>query len=132
MTDQQMPVLEKPVQTQTPPAGPRKKKRGSKARMIVGLLIAAAVIAAGAFALWYFVFRESDAKGNAIVEPVQLGSIQVNVEGSGTTKAKDSATITPSSGTVLELFVKEGDQVTAGQQLYRMDEIGRASCRERV
>lgn len=122
MTDQQMPVLEKPVQTQTPPAGPRKKKRGSKVRMIVGLLIAAAVIAAGAFALWYFVFRESDAKGNAIVEPVQLGSIQVNVEGSGTTKAKDSATITPSSGTVLELFVKEGDQVTAGQQLYRMDD----------
>ena len=125
MTDQQTPVLERPVQNQTPPAapaGPRKKKRGKKVRTVISLLIAAAVIAAGAFALWYFVFRESDSKGNAIVEPVQLGSIQVNVEGSGTTKAKDSATITPSSGTVLELFVKEGDQVTAGQQLYRMDD----------
>ena len=123
MTDQQTPVLERPVQSQTPPAapaGPRKKKRGSRVKLVVGLLIAAAVIGAVAFALWYFVFREDDARGKPMVEPVQLGSIQVNVEGSGTTKAKDSATITPNSGTVLELFVKEGDQVTAGQQLYRM------------
>ena len=45
-----------------------------------------------------------------------------HVEGSGTTKAKDSATVTPGSGTILELFVQEGDQVTAGQQLYRMDD----------
>lgn len=125
MTDQQTPVLERPVQSQTPPAapaGPRKKKRGSRVKLVVGLLIAAAVIGAVAFALWYFVFREDDARGKPMVEPVQLGSIQVNVEGSGTTKAKDSATITPNSGTVLELFVKEGDQVTAGQQLYRMDD----------
>ena len=125
MTDQQTPVLERPVQSQTPPAapaGPRKKKRGSRVKLVMGLLIAAAVIGAVAFALWYFVFREDDARGKPMVEPVQLGSIQVNVEGSGTTKAKDSATITPNSGTVLELFVKEGDQVTAGQQLYRMDD----------
>ena len=53
---------------------------------------------------------------------VTRGSIQSMVEGSGTTKAKDSATVTPGSGTILELFVQEGDQVTAGQQLYRMDD----------
>ena len=125
MTDQQTPVLEKPVQTPPPaaPTGPRKKKRKSKLKLVVGLLVTLAVIAAVAVALWYFVFRQEDTEmGEAMTDTVQVGSIQVKVEGSGMAKANKSATVTPGSGTVLELYVKEGDQVTEGQPLYRMDD----------
>lgn len=127
MTDQQTPVLERPAPGQTPPAGapsgPRKKKRRSKVKLIVGLLITAAVIAGIVFALWYFVFREDQTGlGEAMIDTVQLGSIQVKVEGSGMAKANKSATVTPGTGTILELYVKEGDQVTEGQPLYRMDD----------
>ena len=125
MTDQQTPVLEKPVQTPPPaaPTGPRKKKRKSKLKLVVGLLVTLAVIAAVAVALWYFVFRQEDTEmGEAMTDTVQVGSIQVKVEGSGMAKANKSATVTPGSGTVLELYVKEGDQVTEGQLLYRMDD----------
>ena len=127
MTDQQTPVLERPVQVQTPPpaapSGPRKKKRRNKIKMIVGLVITAAVIAGIAFALWYFVFREDKTElGDAMTDTVQIGSIEVKVEGSGMAKANKSATVTPGTGTILELYVKEGDQVTEGQPLYRMDD----------
>ena len=125
MTDQQTPVLEKPVQTppSAAPTGPRKKKRKSKLKLVVGLLVTVAVIAAVAVALWYFVFRQEDTEmGEAMTDTVQVGSIQVKVEGSGMAKANKSATVTPGSGTVLELYVKEGDQVTEGQPLYRMDD----------
>lgn len=127
MTDQQTPVLERPAQTQTPPpampSGPRKKKRRNKVKMIVGLVITAAVIAGIVFALWYFVFREDKTGlGEAMTDTVQIGSIEVKVEGSGMAKANKSATVTPGTGTLLELFVKEGDQVTEGQPLYRMDD----------
>ena len=66
--------------------------------------------------------NKDGSKGEVMTDFVTRGSIQSMVEGSGTTKAKDSATVTPGSGTILELFVQEGDQVTAGQQLYRMDD----------
>ena len=125
MTDQQTPVLEKPVQTppSAAPTGPRKKKRKSKLKLVVGLLVTVAVIAAVAVALWYFVFRQEDTvMGEAMTDTVPVGSIQVKVEGSGMAKANKSATVTPGSGTVLELYVKEGDQVTEGQPLYRMDD----------
>ena len=125
MTDQQTPVLEKPVQTPPPaaPAGPRKKKRRNTLKLVVGLLVTVAVIAAVAVALWYFVFQQQDTElGEAMTDTVQMGSIQVKVEGSGMAKANKSATVTPGTGTVLELYVKEGDQVTEGQPLYRMDD----------
>lgn len=127
MTDQQTPVLERPASGQTPPAGapsgPRKKKRRSRVKMAVGLIITAAVIAGIAFALWYFVFREDKTgPGEAMTDTVQVGSIQATVEGSGMTKARNSASVTPGSGTILELYVKEGDQVEEGQQLYKMDD----------
>ena len=125
MTQQQTPAAEAPVQTRTtPPAtptGPKKKRKG-RWKTVLALIIAAAVVAAVAGLLWYFVFRSDTSTGEVMTDFVTLGSIQSMVEGSGTTKAKDSATITPGSGTILELYVKEGDQVTAGQQLYRMDD----------
>ena len=121
MTDRQTQVHEQPAPAV--PAGPRKKKRKNTAKLIAGLVVAAAAVAAAAALLWYFVFREDKAGlGEALTDTAQVSSIEVKVEGSGITKANRSATVTPGTGTILELFVKEGDQVTEGQPLYRMDD----------
>ncbi|WP_130871007.1 efflux RND transporter periplasmic adaptor subunit [Intestinimonas massiliensis (ex Afouda et al. 2020)] len=125
MAQQQTPVMEQVPQaggsTPAVPKGPKKKHRG-KGKMIAGLLILAAVIIAVAVVLWYFVFRETGDKGEVMTGTVEYGSIQATVEGSGMTKARNSASVTPGSGTILELYVHEGDQVTEGQQLYKMDD----------
>ena len=121
MTEQQTPVMTPPAAPPTAPTGPKKKRKG-RGKTIAGILIVAAIAIALVVLVWYFVFREDGSKGEVMTDFVTRGSIQSMVEGSGTTKAKDSATVTPGSGTILELFVQEGDQVTAGQQLYRMDD----------
>ena len=121
MTEQQTPVMTPPAAPPAAPTGPKKKRKG-RGKTIAGILIVAAIAIALAVLVWYFVFREDGSKGEVMTDFVTRGSIQSMVEGSGTTKAKDSATVTPGSGTILELFVQEGDQVTAGQQLYRMDD----------
>ena len=121
MTEQQTPVMPPPAAPPAAPTGPKKKRKG-RGKTIAGILIVAAIAIALVVLVWYFVFREDGSKGEVMTDFVTRGSIQSMVEGSGTTKAKDSATVTPGSGTILELFVQEGDQVTAGQQLYRMDD----------
>ena len=124
MSQQQTPVMDQAVQPAATPAAPKgpKKKRRGKGKMIAGILVTVAVIIAVAVILWYFVFRETEELGAIMTDTVQLGSIQSMVEGSGMTKARNSASVTPGSGTILELYVKEGDQVTEGQQLYKMDD----------
>lgn len=121
MTEQQTPVMTPPAAPPAAPTGPKKKRKG-RGKTIAGILIVAAIAIALVVLVWYFVFREDGSKGEVMTDFVTRGSIQSMVEGSGTSKAKDSATVTPGSGTILELFVQEGDQVTAGQQLYRMDD----------
>lgn len=121
MTEQQTPVMTPPAAPPAAPTGPKKKRKG-RGKTIAGILIVAAIAIALVVLVWYFVFREDGSKGEVMTDFVTRGSIQSMVEGSGTTKAKDSATVTPGSGTILELFVQEGDQVTAGQQLYHMDD----------
>ena len=121
MTEQQTPVMTPPAAPPAAPTGPKQTRKG-RGKTIAGILIVAAIAIALVVLVWYFVFREDGSKGEVMTDFVTRGSIQSMVEGSGTTKAKDSATVTPGSGTILELFVQEGDQVTAGQQLYRMDD----------
>ena len=125
MTQEQTPVMEQTPQTPgvTPaiPKGAKKKRRG-KGKLIAGILVLAAVVIAVAVVLWYFVFRETNELGEVMVGTVEYGSIQSMVEGSGMTRARNSASVTPGSGTILELYVQEGDQVTEGQQLYKMDD----------
>lgn len=53
---------------------------------------------------------------------VQYGSITATVEGSGMTRAKNSEAITiTTAGTMSEVFVTEGQQVTAGDPLFTVD-----------
>lgn len=129
MTEQQTPVMEKPAVQETPPAppavpkkAPGKKKKKRVLKLVITLVIIAIVIGAVGFLLWRFVFYTPDTR-QILDDTVMIGSIQSNVEGSGVTKAKNSASISPDSGgKVLELYINEGDTVTAGQQLYRMDD----------
>ena len=125
MAEVQTPVLDTPAVTPGTGGPKKKKKKGMSrgARIALTIIILAAIAIAVAVVLYLFIFKEDTSKGAAMTDFVSIGSIQSTVEGSGTTKAKDSATITPNAGgTVLELYVKEGDKVEAGQQLYRMDD----------
>ena len=94
------------------------KKRRRRVRRILAVLLLAG-LAAGA--VKYF-GGDSNAETQVITDIVQYGAITATVEGSGLTKAKNSETITiATAGTVLEVLVSEGQQVTAGTPLFSID-----------
>lgn len=128
MTQQQTPVLEPGRgrrrlrrRRRCAPSGKRKKKKHSVGKTILAIVLIAAVVIGLIAVLYFLVFKKDDSKGTAMTDFVSRGSIQSVVEGSGSTRAKDSATVSPTAGgTILELYVQEGQQVTEGEQLYRM------------
>lgn len=127
MTEQKA-VVETPAPA-APPAPPKqqnkakKKKRKKIIRTLIILAILAVVLAVGIYFLVTKVLNPPEEKGTPMTATAYRSSISSTVEGSGSTKAKDSATITPESGAVVQdLYVKEGDFVTMGTQLYRMDD----------
>lgn len=102
---------------------PLKKKRKKKktAKIIITIAVILVVIAGIAFGL-YKLFYQAATEKQMLTDIVQRGSIQSTVTGSGVTKAKDAVTITLSSGgTVLDVLVKDGDMVKAGDPLYTID-----------
>ena len=97
---------------------PRKKRR----RLIRWIIILAILAAAGL--MLYKIFGGSGGKTETEIMPaeVQYGSITATVEGSGMTRAKNSEAITiTTAGTMSEVFVTEGQQVTAGDPLFTVD-----------
>lgn len=110
-----------------PPAPPKKspekkKKRKKRIKTILILVVILAVIVAVVLLLRQYVFTEKEPEGEILTDTAMISSIQSMVEGSGTTKAKDSATITLGmAGTVKDVFVAEGDTVQAGDPLYTID-----------
>lgn len=136
----QVPVQDSPASV--PPAIPvgkgpvvaniaGKKKRRRMIRRIVLLLI----IAAAAFFGWKH-FGGGDAAegtGEVVVDTVQYGSITAIVENSGLTKAKNSETITlTTAGTVMDVFVTEGQMVTEGDPLFVIDSPAAQSAVEKA
>lgn len=100
----------------------KRKKKKAKTRTIVTACIVLAVLAVGGFLLWRYLSSDDQQKGAVLNDPVTRGTIQSKVEGSGTTRAKDTAAITlAAGGTVMEVYVHEGDYVTAGQELYSVN-----------
>ena len=94
---------------------PKKRKR------IIGLAVL--VIVAGGL-IWGMVKLLSPSEGDTqvLTDVVSIGSITSTVEGSGTTKAKQSESITiTTAGTVLDVYVQEGDVVEAGTPLFSID-----------
>ena len=99
--------------------GMNRKKRRRIIRWVVFLLILAA---AAVLAFKFFGGDEAEGEGEVVVDMVQYGAITSMVEGSGLTKAKNSETITiTTAGTVVDVYVTEGQTVAAGDPLFTID-----------
>ena len=109
-----------PVPAPTPVAkAPKGKKNPKKVKHLIIGGAAAIVLVVGGVILYRFLTKQNDTNSEIQSQPVEIGSIQSTVSGSGTATAKESAAITlTAGGTVREVYVTSGDTVTAGQPLY--------------
>ncbi len=119
-----MNTKENVVQTAPQEPAPKKKKRKKKkvVRKIIAIVIVLAVLGGIAFGMYSLFKKPAEGEKEAMSGFVYMGSIQSMVTGSGVTKPNDSTTIVLSaSGTVQEVFVKDGDWVNIGDPLYVID-----------
>ena len=94
-----------------------KKKRRRTIRRIVALVIVAALIAGGVK-----FFKKKDGSSEVGMATVSYGAISSEVDGSGLVKAKTSETISlTTAGTVMDVFVEEGQKVEQGDPLFTID-----------
>ena len=104
------------------PDAARKRKRRKRKKVLKGLLIGlvtAAALGAGGYGLSRLLNTEEAAGPEVVTAFVTRGAITSRVEGSGVAVARDSASVTiPAAGSILEVFVSEGDHVAAGDKLY--------------
>ena len=124
--EQATPVTEPAAAAEAAPKGgwaakwkdmPKKKRRRLIRRIIALVIVIAAVVGA-----WWFFLRDKQPEAQVVTDVVSYGSITSTVEGSGLTKAKKSETITlTTAGTVQDVLVTEGQQVTAGTPLFTVD-----------
>lgn len=99
-----------------PPMTPKQKKKLIRWSVIGGVTIIVVVVLAKILG------GSAKPAAQVVEDTVQYNSITSTVQGSGITKAKESKTITlTTSGTVQEVFVTEGQQVTAGTPLFVID-----------
>ena len=99
-------------------SGLPKKKRRKIIRWTVLLL----VVLLAAVLLYKFLGGKGETDAQVVTDFVSYGAITSTVEGSGLTKAKNSETITlTTGGTVQDVMVTEGQQVTAGTPLFVID-----------
>ena len=95
-------------------AAPKKAKKGWVKWLIIGVILAALV--AGGFLLFG---GGAAKKQDVMTDFVSVGSITSNVTGSGLTKARNSETLTlTTTGSVVDVYVNEGDHVEAGDKLF--------------
>ncbi len=99
-----------------PPMTPKQKKKLIRWGIIGGVTLVAVI------ALSKILGGGAQPKAEVVEDTVTYNSITSTVQGSGITKAKESKVITlTTSGTVQEVFVTEGQQVTAGTPLFVID-----------
>ena len=94
---------------------PKKRKRV--------ILLAVLLVVAGGL-IWGMAKLLSSGQGETqiLTDVVSVGSITSTVEGTGTANAKQSASITiNTAGTVMDVYVTEGQQVEAGAPLFSID-----------
>jgi len=102
--------------------GKKKKMSPKKKKKLIIWAVVAAAVVGGVLGLVKFLGSGSSTQTEDVTNVVSYGSITSTVEGSGLTKPKESKSITlTTAGTVQEVYVAEGDHVTAGQQLYSID-----------
>ena len=123
MADVQTPAAE---QVNTAPPAPKrtneqKKKTKALIKRIVSIILVLALLGAGAYGVWYFVFQEKEETnlGEPIFDTAYIGSINSSVRGYGSANAKSSASIVlTQSGVVDEVYVSQGQMVYEGDPLY--------------
>ena len=99
----------------------KNRKKKLKKKQIVGIVIAGIVVL-GILLGMIALFHDKEPEQQLWTDVVQRGSISTAVTGSGVTTPKDMKTITlTASGTVLEVFVEEGQHVEKGDPLYTID-----------
>lgn len=110
------PVEVEPAKKERVPMS--KKQRRKLTRAAVAVVVVALLVAGG---LKLF-GKKGSSQGEMITDRVQYGSITSMVEGSGLTKAKTSETLTlATAGTVIDVFVTEGQEVEEGELLFQID-----------
>ena len=96
---------------------PRKKRR-----RIIRWCVTLVILAVIGGVLFKVFGGKKEAEKQVVTDYVQYGAITAKVEGSGLTKAKSSESISiTTAGTVLEVMVTEGQEVTAGMPLFTVD-----------
>ncbi len=103
------------------PPKPKKKRNPKLRRRIITAVVAVVIVGAIVFGMVKFLTTDNS---NVMINDavVQISSITSTVEGSGTAKAKNSSSITlTTAGTVLDVYVKEGDYVQEGTPLFTVD-----------
>ena len=96
---------------------PRKKRR-----RIIRWCVVLVILAVIGGVLFKVFGGKKEAEKQVVTDFVQYGAITAKVEGSGLTKAKSSESISiTTAGTVLEVMVTEGQEVTAGTPLFTVD-----------
>ena len=101
------------------PGKPKGKKKRNKKWIKWG--VAAVVVVALGFGLYRFLAPGKD-ETTVVTDVVQYGSITSKVENSGLSRPKKSESITlTTAGTVVEVFVTEGQQVHTGDKLFTID-----------
>ncbi|GAB1508713.1 hypothetical protein JCM33774_07540 [Actinophytocola sp. KF-1] len=86
------------------------------------MLAGVVVVAAGGGAAWWLL-RPAEATSSPVVVPVTVGTQRQTVSASGTVQPAARADLSFGvTGEVTEVLVKEGDTVTAGQALARVDD----------
>ena len=96
-----------------------KKKRRRMIRRIIALVVVVALIAGGVL---HFRGKSGGASSEAGTATVEYGAISSVVDGSGLVKAKNSETISlTTAGTVMDVFVEEGQHVEQGDPLFTID-----------
>ena len=99
------------------PAKPKKRRR--RTRRIIALVLVIALLL-GLYR--YFGKDKEGGETQVVTDIVSIGSITSMVSGSGMVKAKKSESITlATAGTVGEVYVTEGQQVTEGDPLFTYD-----------
>ena len=109
-------------ETMSNTAAVKKPKMNPKnRRRIIGAAIGVAVAAVGVIGLVKFL---SGGEGDVeiMTQPVMMSSITSTVEGNGVAKAKESVAINiTTAGTVVDVFVTEGQRVEMGAPLFTIE-----------
>lgn len=97
----------------------KKKKRRKKAPIIIGII----VLLLAALLIWWLISQKNKKpEAEILTDFVKRGSITSVIEGNGIAKPKNSESISIStSGTVMDVYVTEGQAVAAGTVLYMID-----------